>query len=154
MKNLNEYSEMDSVSKAKKAEERAIRHLYIVMIFGVVCYYILPMLNMTYLKSAEAVYYYIFLYVNTVYCFISCYFHSVKNSMRLYVPVATGLLFVPSCMVFGYHHMAPMSILYLVLSFLGAFTGHMVYKRKKSGNKTLLTKFVSKLMKKKERHGN
>ncbi len=154
MKKLNEYSEMDSVSKAKKAEEKAIRHLYIVMIFGVVCYYILPLLNMVYLKGAEEVFYYIFLYVNTVYSFIACYFHSVKNSFRLYVPVAAGLLFVPSCMVFGYYHMVPMSLLYLVLSFLGALTGYMVYKRKKSGNKTLLTRFISKLTNRKERRGN
>lgn len=154
MKRINEYSNMTSADREEKAAKKAINNLYVVMMFGVLCYYVLPFLCMIYFKGVTEIYNYILLYVNTVYSYIACYLHAVKNDFKIYTPLAVGLLFVPSCITFGYISIVMMSVLYLALGFFGAFTGHIVYKRKLNGNKTLLSKYVDRKKQKQQKGGN
>lgn len=128
-KNINEYSRMDN-GKSEAAAQRALNHLYVILIIGILCYYIMPFLCGFYLGGNKDVFNYILLYVNTVYSFGSCYIHAVKNGFKWYVPVAVGLFFVPSCIAFRYVSMSLMGLVYVVLGFFGSFTGFLMYRRK------------------------
>ncbi|MDE5780831.1 MAG: hypothetical protein K2I03_05055 [Lachnospiraceae bacterium] len=128
-KNISEYSRMEH-GKAEAAAQKALNHLYIVLIIGILCYYIMPFLCGLYLGGNKDVFNYILLYINTVYSFGSCYIHAVKNGFKWYVPVAVGLFFVPSCMAFGYISVSLMGLVYVVLGMFGSFTGFLMYRRK------------------------
>lgn len=128
-KNINEYSKMEN-GKAEKAAQKSLNNLYAVLMAGILCYYILPFLCGLYLGGNKYVFNYIFLYINTVYSFVSCYIHAVKNGFKWYVPAAVGLFFVPSCIAFHYIAMSLMALVYVVLGLFGSFTGYLMYRRK------------------------
>lgn len=128
-KNIKEYNRMDK-NKEKEFAQRAMNSMYFIMALGVMCYYILPMLNVLYLNGNADVFTYVMMYVNTVYCFGACYIHSAKFGFRWYMPFAVGLFFVPSCLVFRYMSMIVLGLVYAALGFFGEVGGYAMYRRK------------------------
>ena len=130
-KNINEYSKMKTGnSDAKQSLQRSLNHLYIALMFGVLCYYILPFMCGLYFGGNKDIFVYILLYINTVYSFGACYFHAIKNGVKWYMPVAIGVFFIPSCLAFGYMSISLMALVYMVLGLFGSFSGNVVYRRK------------------------
>lgn len=128
---INEYTKMKTENEdIKQAMQKSMNHLYIVLMFGVLCYYLMPFMCGLYYNGNSDIYIYILLYVNTVYSFVACYFHSVKNGFKWYLPVAVGLFFVPSCLTFGYASISLMALLYFLLGMFGEFSGNIVYRKK------------------------
>jgi len=128
-KNIKDYQNMEN-GKAQEAAKKSLNQLYVVLMVGILCYYIMPFLCGFYFSGNKDIYNYIFLYINTVYSFASCYIHSLKNGFVWYVPVAVGLFFVPSCISFGYISISLMALVYLVLGLFGSFTGYLMYRKK------------------------
>lgn len=133
-KNLSEYNRMDK-SKEEEFNKRAMNSMYMILAIGVMCYYIMPMLIGLYLKGNGDVYNYVFLYVNTVYCFGACYIHSIKFGFRWYMPLAVGLFFIPSCLAFGYVSISLLALVYTALGYFGEVGGYVMFRRKKNRRK-------------------
>ena len=128
-KNINEYNRMDK-NKEKEFAQRAMNSMYFILALGVLCYYMLPMLIGLYLDGNGDVFYYVFMYINTVYCFGSCYIHASKFGFRWYMALAVGLFFVPSCIAFGYTSVMLLGLVYVALGFFGELGGYATFRRK------------------------
>lgn len=138
-RNINQYSGMKTVnSDAKENMQRSLNHLYIVLMFGVMCYYILPFLCGLYFGGNNDLFAYNLIYINTVYSFGACYFHAIKNGFKWYLPVAVGLFYVPSCLAFGYTSIVLMGLVYLVLGIFGSISGNTVFRRKMGLSKGIM----------------
>lgn len=135
--NISDYNKMNN--KEREEYEGSIKKLYVILGVGTIFFYIIPYAALFAGKWSKIIMLMLVPNVNTIYAFISCFFHARKYNFKIWVPGAIALFFVPTIVIYfgGDFRMIIMAVMYFVLGVFGELTGYLFIRRKNSKKQPL-----------------
>ncbi len=131
-KMLTNYNNLNGNNEMKEYQA-SIKHMYWILGAAVLFYYGMPYIVMLAFHELPAkLYGYLVFNVFTVYAYMGCFMHSRKHNVVWYVPIMTGLIYLPTVLIYNCAwQYALMTIVYIILGFFGSLTGYLFLRRKK-----------------------
>lgn len=125
--NLHDNNEM-------KEYEASIKHMYWILGAAVIFYYGIPYIFiLVFHQLPSTLYGYLVFDVFSVYAFTACFLHSRKHNFVWYVPIMTGMIYLPTVLIYNCAwQYAFFTIVYIVLGYFGSFAGYLFLRRKKN----------------------
>ena len=111
-------------------KEHLVSALKYLIIFGVL-YYAVPIPTMFYPEAAEFLES-LLLMLNPLVCFLINIIFAMKRGFVWYFPLLTGGVFGPAILLFYNNTALPYLFSYIVLSYIGAFTGFSIFRDRSS----------------------
>ncbi len=133
-KMLTDYNSFKNNDKEMKEYAASMKYLYWILGIAVVFYYVIPYIFMlTFGHLPAGLYGFLVVDVFSFFVFIACFMFSRKHGFLWYVPVMTGLLYLPTVIIFNcVWQYAVFTIVYIVLGYFGCLAGYLFLRRRKN----------------------
>lgn len=131
-KMLTNYNNLRGNNEMKEYQA-SIKSMYWVLGVAVLFYYGIPYIIILAFHGLPAgLYGYLAFNVFPFYAFMGCFMHSRKHNVIWYIPVMTGLIYLPTVLIYNCAwQYAFLTIVYVALGYFGTLAGYLFIRRKK-----------------------